>query len=376
MWDIMLSGTYSPPQILEIANNDWGFRTRKTKKLGGKELSRSGIYRIFTNPFYAGIIRYGGQEYEGKHKPMITLSEYNRVQFLLGRKGKPRPKKHTFAFTGLIRCSECGCLYTAETKRKLIKCSGEVKEYTYYHCTRKRRDYDCSQKKVIRDDVLEEQIADEIGRFTILPEFRDWALDVLREEHAKEVGDRNTIYESQQKALNQAQAKLDRLVDMRLNELLTDAQYSEKKNELEGEVKKLRRNVRETEERADNWLELTEDAFNFATHAREAFLTGDIETKKQILMALGSNPTIKDGKLTIHANEWLVPIENAYPALEAEYKGLEPAQSPENKERTAHLSAIRSTWRRGWDSNPRYGEPYTCSPGTHLMASRSPLLAS
>ena len=126
MWDLMLTGTKSPPQILEIANQQWGFRTRKTKRLGGKELSRSGIYRIFTNPFYAGIISYGGKEYDGKHKAMITLSEFDRVQYLLGRKGKARPKTHAFAFTGLIRCGECGCVYTAETKRKLIKCSGEV----------------------------------------------------------------------------------------------------------------------------------------------------------------------------------------------------------------------------------------------------------
>jgi hypothetical protein len=52
---------------------------------------------------------------------MITLEEFDRVQFLMGKKGKPRPKKHTFAFTGFIRCGECGCLYTAETKRKFIK---------------------------------------------------------------------------------------------------------------------------------------------------------------------------------------------------------------------------------------------------------------
>ena len=112
--------------------------------------------------------------------------------------------------------------------------------------------------------------------------------------------------------------------------------------------------MRETEDRAERWIEVAERAFNFATHARESFLTGNLETKKQILMALGSNSTIKDGKLTIHTNEWLVPIENAYPAIESKYKGLEPAQSPENKERIAQLSAIRSTWRTQQESNLRH----------------------
>jgi hypothetical protein len=66
-------------------------------------------------------------------------------------------------------------------------------------------------------------IAGEIEKFTILPEFRDWALDVLKEQNSKEVEDRNYIFESQTKAIKQAHDKLDRLVDMRLNDLLSNS---------------------------------------------------------------------------------------------------------------------------------------------------------
>jgi site-specific DNA recombinase len=106
MWQLMLTGVYTPPQILKVANEDWGYLTRKSKRLGGKPLSRSGIYKIFTNIFYTGIIETKGRQFEGKHEPIITLEEFDRVQILLGRKGKPRPKKHIFAFTGFIRCGE------------------------------------------------------------------------------------------------------------------------------------------------------------------------------------------------------------------------------------------------------------------------------
>ena len=94
MWDLMLTGNYTPPKILDIANKEWGFRTRKFKRIGGNELSRSGIYKIFTSLFYAGTIENSGLQYEGQHERMITLEEYDRVQMLLGRKGKPRPKHH------------------------------------------------------------------------------------------------------------------------------------------------------------------------------------------------------------------------------------------------------------------------------------------
>lgn len=173
MWELMLTGNYTPPQILDIANNQWGYRTRKTKRKGGIPLSRSGIYKIFTNPFFAGIFYYGKEkiQYEGKHEKMITIDEFDRVQKILGRDGKPRPKTHRFAFTGSLHCAECGCLFTAIEKEKLIKSTGKIKKYTYYYCTRKKVNIKCSQKKVIAEQDLELQIEKEIEKFTILPEF-------------------------------------------------------------------------------------------------------------------------------------------------------------------------------------------------------------
>ncbi|MBU1878080.1 MAG: hypothetical protein KJ734_03930, partial [Chloroflexi bacterium] len=48
---------------------------------------------------------------------VITEDEYDRIQFLLGRKGRPRPKSHIFDFTGMLKCV-CGCAITAEEKFK------------------------------------------------------------------------------------------------------------------------------------------------------------------------------------------------------------------------------------------------------------------
>ena len=353
MWDLMLTGTYTAQQILKIANEDWGLRTVKRKRSGDKPVSRSSIYNIFTNIFYAGIIEYHDKQYPGKFPAMVTLEEFDRVQFLLGKKGKPRPQKRRFAFTGMIRCGECGCFITAEIKRKQLKTTGEVREYTYYHCTLRKPQVNCSQRQVVREDELERQIADKLKQLTILPEFKDWALEVLREQNQNEVKDRTAIYESQQRALTQAQGKLDRLVDMRLSELLTDEQYTEKKAELDAEIKGLKTQMRSTENRADNWLETTELAFDFATKAHDAFIKGDLDTKKQILLALGSNQTLKDGKLALEASPWLIPIKNWQEGFEREFGAFEPAQVPENKKRMAELTTIRSNMLRLLDSNQR-----------------------
>ena len=351
MWGLMLTGNYTPPKILDIANNEWGFTTRKFKRMGGNSLSRSGIYKIFTNLFYIGIIENNGVQYEGKHKKMITLEEYDRVQILLGRKGKPRLKSHEFAFTGSIRCGECGCLYTAETKQKIIKSTGEIKNYTYYHCTRKKTKINCTQRKSIREEDLQLQIEKEIEKYTILPEFLEWALESLNKNNDTEIENRTKIYEMQHKTLTKTQKEVDELTKMRYRQLIDDEAFIKEKNILLEKVTNLKENLRETESRAEQWLELTEKTFNFATYARKAFITGGLELKKEILLALGKTPIIKDGKLFIEPNEWLKPIKNDYPALQAEYSRLEPTKIPMNKAKTEALTSVRAQWQGRQDSN-------------------------
>ena len=214
LWDFMLTGSYTIPQLFYISSDEWGLRTRKMRRQGGKAVSLSGLHRIFTNDFYTGSFTYSGELYEGKHKPMISLNEFDRVQQILGRKGKPRAQSHNFAFTGFIRCGECGCSITAEKKTKYIKSTGKTKSYVYYRCTKKRRELHCSQSTCVREEELETQMSTELKKITILPEFRDWALEVLGTEHKKEVETRSKLYESQQKALRDAQGHLDSLTDM------------------------------------------------------------------------------------------------------------------------------------------------------------------
>ena len=352
-WDLMLTGNYTPPQILEILNKQWGFRTRRTKRKGDKEMSRSTIYRIFTNQFYAGLIPYKGKIYEGKHEPMVTMNEFDKVQILLGRKGRPRPQTHTFAFTGCIHCGECNCLITAAEKTKIIKRDNKLKKFIYYFCTKKKKDVHCSQKKNVPVENLELQIEKEIEKYTILPEFRDWALEILNEKNDAEIQDRNKIYEMQHEAIEKTQKELDELTRMRYRGLITDDDFfTREKNALENKITELRVQIKETENRAEEWLELTEKTFNFALYAHKTFLTGTLEAKREILNSLSQNSVLKDGKLSIHAHDWFIPIKNGYPELKAEYERLEPWKMPMNTTRMEALASIRTRWRSRRDLNP------------------------
>ncbi|EKD67326.1 MAG: resolvase protein, partial [uncultured bacterium] len=282
MWDLMLTGNTSPTKIVRIANKEWAFRTRKMKRLGGKPMSESTIYRILNNRFYVGEISHRKKWHKGSHKQMVTVDEFDHVQKLLGRKSTIRPQKKEFAFTGFIRCGECGCLFTAETKTKHIKSTGEIKHYTYYHCTRKRRDISCSQIACITDTELNEQIERELSKLTIDPDFRSWALETLGNAHEKEVTKRSSIYRSLQEAANQIQSQIDNLTRMRVRDLIDDEQYIKERDLLKAQLTKTNEELAKTENRAERWLELTEDVFDFVTYAHSVFLNGTLQTKREI----------------------------------------------------------------------------------------------
>lgn len=341
-WELMLTGSITPPKILEKINKEWGYLSRKTKRRGARPLSNSSIYRIFTDQFYAGLFTYRGQIYPGKHEPMITMAEFDTVQLLLGREGKPRPKTHEFAFTGMIRCGDCGGTITAVEKTKIIKKTGEAKTFTYYYCTRRNaRAASCKQTKYVPASSIESQIESEILQISLHPEFRDWALEVLKETHLKEVSQRSDEHDAQQRLITDTQKQLDNLTTMRIQEMIGDVEFLKFKGDLQTRLTDLTARLREIETRRINWVDLAEQGFQFATNARDAFTSGDLRTKKEILLTLGGNCTLKDGKLALTRHEWLVPLATKAQALQKQFLTVGTGNDGDVQRKSASLEALR-----------------------------------
>jgi DNA invertase Pin-like site-specific DNA recombinase len=293
MWDLVLAGR-SPIQVLEMANNDWGFRTRRYRRLGGRPLARSTFYKMLSNPFYYGLIVRNGESYQGAHKPMITKDEFERVQELLGRPNRAPTRRHDFAFTGLIQCGECGASITAE---ETVNQYG--RRYYYYHCTKRKTGTSCGQK-TIRVEKLEQQILQALGRIQITDDFSNWAISRLRKIHDEETQTRQAVDHSLDKAYRDIQRQIDTLVQMRLRGLLTDEEFIKKKAELTAEALRLEERLRDASSRQKRWLELSEKAIIFAHSAQKAFARGSNSQKRDILVALGSNFVLKDRMLRIY----------------------------------------------------------------------------
>lgn len=61
-----------------------GLRTVPTRTAAAHPIRTADLRRLFTNPFYKGSIRYGGEIYPGTHPKLIGTADLERIQLLLG----------------------------------------------------------------------------------------------------------------------------------------------------------------------------------------------------------------------------------------------------------------------------------------------------
>lgn len=310
-FDMFLRG-WSVQQIRRTLNDDRGYLTIKRKRNGGKPLSYSAMYYILRNPRYAGKSPdpFGSEEmYDTNYPAIITQDEYDKVQDLLGDKGRPRlVKSKFFALKGLVKCGECGCSITAEQKTKKLA-SGLDKHYIYYHCTHKRP---CSQRLNISEDDLFEQVDSLLSQYEISPKLYEWGMEAIAEIAKEEKGKINSTRKMQNYSINEIQSQLDNLIDLTAQGFITAEKFGEKSSPLQERLKKLQIAQEEHNGVTSEWYEVISQTIKLLNGASSKFVNGDILDKKQILMAIGSKPLLIDGKLVLEPHKWLIPIkENA-----------------------------------------------------------------
>lgn len=349
LFELALMGTHSVPKILEIGSENLGIRYPDGRKIG-----RSTMYRILTNPFYSGSFEYprgSGNWYEGKHKPMLSREEFNRLQLILGNKRHPRSKFLSFPYRGPLKCGECGCLITAEKKKKVQK-NGNVHLYTYYHCTKRRMDVDCTQSS-IEEKVLEKEIATVLASIEIPKGFVDWALNHLKSQNHEESESREHSLKNYRKQYDAVARRIDALIDMRANGEISEEEFKAKKEMLSKEKNHFNGLLNDVDARVDDWLKRAEELYVFASTATKNFAEGSPDQRKEILATLGSNLLLKDGKIVIKGNNRLIHLQNVSEAEKKVSAMFEPLKNGMVEQQKETLYSQSPVLLGGRDSNPR-----------------------
>lgn len=356
MWKLLIQEKLSLSRIADIVNEEWGFRTIQKKKIGGKKLSVSSLYNIFTNPFYTGSIRFKGEIMKWAHTPMITMEEFEEAQRILWRNTQAeRPKTLEFAYTWCMKCGECGCAITAEMKKKVTVIEKKTLYFTYYHCTHTKDgpNFKCWQRAFINEKYIESQIIDILSTIEIHPDFVIWAKWVLYRLHGDEISRQEQSLRNLDNEIEKMHKKLWKLLPLLIEEVITNEEYKKNKQAIEKELIILEEKRKNSNTSSVNWIEKMENTLDFISTARRDFIEGDIQNKKRIFRAIGSNLILKNGEITVEMNSWFKPFTKVVAEQKSPLNRLEPVEKSINLREIDALDVEYSRWLPEWDSNLR-----------------------
>lgn len=154
--------------LTEIANalNAGGLRTKgrefrrrdgRVDHVGSQLFRSDGLRLLLRNPVYRGAVRFAGQEYGGKHDPLVTPEIWEKANAAVSTT-LPRPEPRVtdrdingHLLKGLARCGSCNCaLVPTDASKK----AGAEKVYRYYACRsimRQRAASNCPVGRVSAD---------------------------------------------------------------------------------------------------------------------------------------------------------------------------------------------------------------------------------
>jgi site-specific DNA recombinase len=133
------SGDYSLSELAAILE-DRGLRSQPTRRAPAQAVGGNRLSSMLRNPYYVGIVNYGGKTYQGRHEPLVDEQTFQEVQDLLDAKrvSGERSWRHFHYLRGSLYCRECGgrLFYTQ------VKGNGGL--YDYFICSG-RQERRCSQ---------------------------------------------------------------------------------------------------------------------------------------------------------------------------------------------------------------------------------------
>ena len=283
------TGVYSYGRIADMLFEE-GFRTKT-----GKKVVKSHIESILHCPTYYGYFLHNGELFEGNYEPIISKALFDLVQEKLTDRSKPKNAKWLREFIRLIRCGSCGCAVTTTVKKKYIKKTKEFKYFTYHHCTHRRGN--CVEKP-ITDADLKGLLYNLVSKTQIDKEVWQLGIKLVKEKHKAEVEKNKNQHFYFSLEQQRIRDKINRLIDMRSDEEITQEEFVQQKRRLMEQLANLESKTKDTNYSLKTWLELMEDYFNTAFQARDIVEHGSPEQKQKVLSKIGENFILKDKMLT------------------------------------------------------------------------------
>ena len=196
-----------------------GLYTRATPKIPSKPVTKCTIEKMLKNPYYAGVIRYNGVEYDGAHEPLIDLETFNQVQTVIqAHHNGERNREHPHFLKGSVYCWNC--------KSKMIVTYARSKSgniYPYFICAGRHRtrskDQKCKMRSILIDEV-ESQVEKIYNSYNISPDDRILLESKIQEFISKEKRKYDLELDGLRREKEKIEHKQEKLLEAHFNDAI------------------------------------------------------------------------------------------------------------------------------------------------------------
>jgi recombinase len=108
-----------------------GVTTLARPKQPARPLTSSMVHSILSNPYYTGLVVFGGATYQGRHQPLVSTELWSKVEAIRNGRShaKEKPAIRTHYLKGSLFCGQCGSPLSYEISRNRL---GNY--YQYFYC--------------------------------------------------------------------------------------------------------------------------------------------------------------------------------------------------------------------------------------------------
>lgn len=260
--------------------------------------NKSNIEDILNNPFYKGEFEFKGKRCtNAQHEPLVSKELFRIVQELIAGAGSPRVITHDFLYRGLLKCSVCGCQMTAEIKKG---------KYIYYHCTGRRGGV--CKKKYLKEKYIDELVLDTLSRLYLSQEDMKILLDLIKTKYKEYVEYEEKAIEQVEQHIKLLKTRLNKLYLDKLDGIINEDFYFEKKEAWQIELDKLEMNRTNISQGESEFIKKAESMLELSRNAHNWYLKQNNEEKRNLLKLVCSNFSYDGSNLDIELKSTFEPI--------------------------------------------------------------------
>ena len=253
----------------------------------------SHIERVLKNPFYYGFMQINGSLYKHHYEKIITKELFDACEDnRRGFKSKPNSVGGLpFAYKGLIRCAECGCLVTFETKKQI---------YTYGHCNQFKFKHDA---QYIREKEFTSDFEKILKKIIVPDEVIKTILDLINADKREASNNKEAKTNAITAEIVKYENRIDRLYEDHIDNKINNSLYERKTKEYQTSIANLQTQLATFELSDSTRLETVSHLLEVAKNAHNIFTSSDYLGKRKILKKVLSNSELSGRRLLLKLKE-------------------------------------------------------------------------